>query len=259
MASLERRMIKAELKQRREEGCDVSEIGPRVMAALEAESTQAELSALYDELMDLPIADDFSYSEPSTLEDIRAERPDASRKLDMDWDEEALYDRIYGAWLGRAAGCALGKPVEGWSKERIDDLLERANALPLDNYIPWFERSMPKFTKMSTREHIRYMDRDDDLDFPILGLLALESKGAAMTARTVATVWMDRMPFALVYTAENSAYRNFVMNILPPQSAMYRNPFREWIGAQIRADIFGYVAPGWPEKAAELAYHDASI
>ena len=45
----------------------------------------------------------------------------------------------------------------------------------------------------------------------------------------------------------------------PPESATWRNPYREWIGAQIRVDIFGYVTPGWPEKAAELAYRDASI
>jgi hypothetical protein len=62
-----------------------------------------------------------------------------------------------------------------------------------------------------------------------------------------------------VYTAEDAAYRNFVLGILPPDSAIYRNPFREWIGAQIRADVFGYVAPGWPEKAAELAFRDAAI
>ena len=63
----------------------------------------------------------------------------------------------------------------------------------------------------------------------------------------------------MVCTAEYAAYRNFSMNKLPPESAFYRNPFREWIGAQIRADVFGYVTPGCPEKAAELAFYDASI
>jgi len=37
------------------------------------------------------------------------------------------------------------------------------------------------------------------------------------------------------------------------------NPYMEWIGADIRADPWGYAAPGWPEKAAELAYRDAYI
>ncbi len=67
------------------------------------------------------------------------------------------------------------------------------------------------------------------------------------------------MPFGLTYTAEKVAYRNFTLGIWPPHSALFRNPFREWIGAQIRADIFGYVMPGQPEKAAELAFRDASI
>jgi len=63
----------------------------------------------------------------------------------------------------------------------------------------------------------------------------------------------------LVYTAERIAYRNLVNNLWPPQSATYHNPCREWIGAQIRADIWGYVSPGWPEKAAEFAFRDAAI
>ncbi|MEL7187050.1 MAG: ADP-ribosylglycohydrolase family protein [Pseudomonadota bacterium] len=259
MASLERKLIKAELLQRREEGCDVSEISSRIDAAIMGEIDEAGISSLYDELMALPIDPAFPFVEPSTLDEIQAERPDARRKLDMSWDEETLYDKTYGAWLGRAAGCALGKPVEGWPKKRIDKFLTDANALPLDNYLPFVEKILPGIHRPSTRDNIQFMDRDDDLDFPILGLLALEKKGARMTSRTIAQTWLGRMPYGLVYTAENAAYRNFVQSIWPPQSAEYRNPFREWIGAQIRADIFGYAAPGWPEKAAELAFKDAAV
>ena len=113
--------------------------------------------------------------------------------------------------------------------------------------------------KPSTRGNIECMDRDDDMDFTVLGLLALERKGAALTSRTIANTWGAQMPFGLTYTAEKVAYRNFALGIWPPHSALFRNPFREWIGAQIRADIFGYVMPGQPEKAAELAFRDASI
>jgi ADP-ribosylglycohydrolase len=165
--------------------------------------------------------------------------------------------------LGRAAGCALGKPVEGWPKSRIDGYLKKANALPLDDYIPYIEEGSSDdlygLRKGSTRGNITYMERDDDMDYPVLGLLILEQKGMDFTPRGMATNWLGRMPYQLLYTAESAAYRNFVYNIWPPESAMYRNPYREWIGAQIRADVFGYVTPGWPEKGAELAFRDASI
>ena len=103
------------------------------------------------------------------------------------------------------------------------------------------------------------MDRDDDMDFTVLGLLALERKGAAVSPRTIANTWSAHMPLGLTYTAEKVAYRNFALGIWPPHSALFRNPFREWIGAQIRADVFGYVAPRQPQKAAALAFQDASI
>jgi ADP-ribosylglycohydrolase len=259
MPSLERNLIRAELTQRHEEGCDTTAIADRITAAAESDASDETFVELYDELMALPVDEAFPYEEPSTLEGIRAARPDAPRKLDDASDEGSLYDRIYGGWLGRAAGCALGKPVEGWPKDRIDKFLGNADALPLENYLPFVERVMPDVHKPSTRGNIEYMDRDDDMDFPILGLLALEQKGASTTSRTIAHTWLSAMPFAMLYTAENAAYRNFVLSIWPPASAQHRNPFREWIGAQIRADIFGYVAPGWPERAAELAFRDASI
>jgi hypothetical protein len=70
---------------------------------------------------------------------------------------------------------------------------------------------------------------------------------------------MQNLPILTTFTAERVAYRNFVMGIEPPLSATYRNPYREWIGAQIRADGLAYLAVGRPELAAELAWRDASI
>jgi ADP-ribosylglycohydrolase len=42
-------------------------------------------------------------------------------------------------------------------------------------------------------------------------------------------------------------------------SARVRNPYREWIGAQIRTDVYGWVCPGDPLRAAELAWRDACV
>ena len=261
-SSLERQLIRVELTQRREEGCDVSAIEPRVAAALagDSESADGELfEALYDELDALEVAPSFPYQEPSELDAIRALRPAGPRRMALQLADDEVRDRIHGAWLGRAAGCALGKPVEGWPRKRIDAYLKAAKALPLDDYIPFKEGAIAPQLKSSTRGNIAGMARDDDLDYPILGLLALESKGGEVTPRNLANTWLGRMPYHLVYTAESAAYRNFVNGRWPPESATWRNPYREWIGAQIRADAFGWAAPGWPEKAAELAFRDASI
>jgi ADP-ribosylglycohydrolase len=153
----------------------------------------------------------------------------------------------------------LGKPVEGWPKARIDKYLKDHNIDILDNYLPFDEKVLPGVHKVSTRGNINFMPRDDDMDYVIIGLLALEKRGIKTSARTIANTWVDRLPFNVVYTAEECAYRNFVNSIWPPLSGTHRNPFREWIGAQIRADVFGYVTPGLPEIGAKLAFNDASI
>jgi ADP-ribosylglycohydrolase len=55
------------------------------------------------------------------------------------------------------------------------------------------------------------------------------------------------------------AYVNYLNGIQPPKTALVRNPYREWIGAQIRADFWGWVSPAQPFRAAEFAWRDASL
>jgi hypothetical protein len=44
-----------------------------------------------------------------------------------------------------------------------------------------------------------------------------------------------------------------------PASGSWKNPYREWIGAQMRGAVCGQVAPGNPREAARLAWLDGVV
>jgi len=258
-------LIRGEIVQRRQEGCSVEAIEECVERALRRSDglRGVELYTILCDLESLQPAESFPYVEPSTLDEIRAKRPDGPRRMELNLTDAQMLDRIHGAWLGRAAGCVLGKPVEkGWNKSQIDSYLQFAKALPLNDYIPLVD-GHPEGLKLRdpdcTRGRIHYAARDDDLDFTILGLLIFENYGLDFTSHDVAETWLSRVPYHTVYGAARAAYRNLVNNLWPPESATHHNHYRESVGAQIRADIWGYAAPGWPEKAAKFAFHDAAI
>ncbi|MFQ6096164.1 MAG: ADP-ribosylglycohydrolase family protein, partial [Armatimonadota bacterium] len=166
--------------------------------------------------------------------------------------------------LGRIAGCMLGKPVEGRSRTDINALLEHAGAYPLSDYFPPIDpvpegHRYPRPDSPVLRGNIARGVRDDDTDYTLLGLHIIAEDGRDFTSADVGNQWMAHFPYHCVYTAERVAYRNLVAGLVPPDTARFRNPYREWIGAQIRADLWGYVNPGNPELAAEYAYRDASL
>jgi len=97
------------------------------------------------------------------------------------------------------------------------------------------------------------------ISITILGLHLLERRGVSFTTEDVGSVWLDLLPFNQVYTAERVVYANLVRGLPLPAATTFRNPYREWIGALIRADIFGYVMPGDPTAAARLAVVDAIL
>jgi ADP-ribosylglycohydrolase len=258
-----RDLVSDELDQRRESGYEVAELEPNARAALQA-GDDAALTRLLDELELAPRLADWRYDEPSDADAIVAARGDVPAARTLALDDAGLADRIHAAWLGRCAGCNLGKPFEGMDREPIRDYLERAGAYPLADWVPLLDPLPERYARIadalpSLRGHVRAMPRDDDIDYTILAVLILEQHGFDFNAEDVARSWLERLPFLQVYTAERAAYRNLLHRIAPPETARVRNPYREWIGAQIRADVFGYVSPGDPAGAAELAYADAAL
>ncbi|MEU2772495.1 ADP-ribosylglycohydrolase family protein [Streptomyces sp. NPDC007162] len=174
----------------------------------------------------------------------------------------------HAAWLGRAVGCLLGKPVEKLPLHAIRDLARATGNWPLNRYFtaqgvpaellsahPWNRRSAPT----SLAENIDGMPEDDDLNYPLLNLLLLQRHTRDFTTADVAALWLDELPAGRTFTAERVAYRNLLTGVEPPHTARHRNPFREWIGALIRADAHGWTNPGDPAAAAEQAHRDATL
>lgn len=199
------------------------------------------------------------------LEEIRKSREQGPRNLKLQLSEVELLDRIRGGWLGRSVGCLLGKPVELWTSKMIEDYLSLGKAYPLDNYFPHLKEKIPKPLLFSSEQakwtlgSINGMVRDDDTDYTIMALHTLEENGLDFMPKDVGEQWLSHLPYNSVFTAEKIAYKNLVDGLLPPETATTNNPFSEWIGAQIRADLWGYVSPGMPELAAEFAFRDAIL
>lgn len=256
-----------ELVQRRQSGYEVEDgLADKIRAAVaDGTATPEEAADLYQQLDQTSLTADWEYEEPSALDDIIAAAPEAPAIATPPSGAE-VPDRILAAWLGRCVGCNLGKPVEGhgWNRVKLREYLEEAGAYPLDDYVPVLDPMPERFTfhpswPAATRGRIDSMARDDDLDYTMLGLKILEKYGPGYTSSDVGSEWLQGMPYETVYTAERVAYGNLVTGLVPPETARYRNPYREWIGAMIRADIFGYVSPGNPAGAARLAYPDAAL
>ncbi len=254
-----------EITQLEQEGCETELLRDMLHGVEGASSSYTEgvLTDFFEMARRLRPAPEFGYREPSDLESIRRERPETERwtgEITESW----LRDRLTGAWLGRCIGCMMGKPVEGRSRREIEMLLRTADAWPLEGYFPVIEdvpegiayRPPDDPTLMPNIDHAV---RDDDTDYTVLGLLLVEKHGLQVQPRDIATEWLERLPYLRTYTAERAAMRNFVNDIWPPDSANWMNPYREWIGAQIRADGLAYCAAGDPELAAELCFRDASI
>lgn len=265
-------LVKEEITERTQEGCVVPEYDFLQM-------NEEELEKVYAELEQLTVSENFKFEEPDGLENILAASTGCNYKKEP--ENETLFSSIYGAWLGRIIGCIIGKPYErhpygsgngkldGWEciKLRQEGAGEK---FPPADYISKFskaekEHGLTVGCTESLRENIKYAESDDDIRYLVLGLLVNEKFGNDFTALDIADMWQRFLVPSMTFTAERIAYVNSLT--FPETSAEekikychgHRNPFREWIGAQIRIDHYGYYNAGDPLSAAKAAFNDANL
>ncbi len=260
-----------ELQQLREEGREVSDAVTEQLQRLKADGTVRQIEEFYEHIAALPMSPSFAHVEPDSLADIEAERPAGAGAGRRSVPEAEVRSRIRGGFLGRCIGTLVGTPLQGWTAGAIEKYLLAAGTYPLNGYVPYAaaEAARGEFSIFagpadSLANGTRVLHRDAEagealLGHTVLGLKTLRRCGFDFTTEDVGADWLSSLPYGRSLTAERQAYANLVRGVSPPGTATFFNPFREWIGALVRADVYGYVCPGDPSRASALAWRDARL
>lgn len=221
------------------------------------------LQECIDKIKALPIDGRSAVNEPDDIKSIHKIRPQGPRKIWTSFSEDVYREKLEGALYSRLAGCILGSIVEFWPVDEMEKWAKDCDdAYPPVDY--WSKALKPYNLRYQLSPCSDYtqsgMDGcpvDDDIIYTLLGLLIVEDHGNDFTVDDVATAWEKYLPYAC--TAEKIALNNIKKGIAAKLVGNIDNPANQWIGADIRSDPFAYMAPGSPEKAAQMAYNDAYI
>ena len=163
-------------------------------------------------------------------------------------------ERVYAGVLGKLIGVYLGRPFEGWTYEMLNERFGEINY-----YV---------------HEHlgVPLVVTDDDISGTFTFLRALPDYGNShsITPAQIGQSWLnyiieDRTILwwgGMGNSTEHTAYLRLKEGIPAPRSGskmMNGQVVAEQIGAQIFIDGWAMVAPGDPEKAADLAGRAASV
>ena len=218
-----------------------------------------------DDVQNLPDDQVLQSKEPDDLPGIRRLRPPGARRIWNSLPEDEYRRRLQGAMFSRFAGCTLGSPVELYSLDAMRSWADYVgDQFPPVDY--WSRVDRPNGARYAVslredfgRDKLRQVPSDDDIGYTILGLLILEDCGVEFTRADVARKWHQYLLRDCAHTAERITYDNLSRGVDPAEAGDLGNCDRQLIGADIRCDPWAYAAPGWPEKAAEMAYRDSSL
>jgi ADP-ribosylglycohydrolase len=166
----------------------------------------------------------------------------------------AYAERVYAGVLGKIIGVYAGRPVEGWTYERISEQFGE-----LDRYVP-DTRGAPLVLT------------DDDISGTFTFLRALPDHGnrSDLSPREMGESWLNYLieERTILWwggvgnSSEHTAYMRLKHGIPAPESgsiATNGKTIAEQIGAQIFIDGWGMICPGDPERAADFAHRAGSV
>lgn len=147
----------------------------------------------------------------------------------MKIDKERYKSKLKGCWTGKALGGGIGAPYEG---------------CPYQLHL--------------TKQDI-YLDQgpNDDLELQLLWIIYAEKFGLKLDSAALSVAWQTRIKYDM--DEYGAAMRNMRRGLKPPLTGVVDNWFVDGMGAAIRAEIWGCLAPGNPELAAYFAWQDASV
>lgn len=237
----EEHVIVAAMQAMHNMGYDVSQAEELIDSGLQAfrDDDVAEMSRLYSRVLHLlsrapkdPGHPYWSYRIYDSYEQYR--QAVSFRTYACDIDSSDYWERTHLGWVAQICAGALGTAIEGYKTDNIRRVFGEIRDYP---------RAPNTF--------------NDDITYEIAFLKALEKRGGALSSADIAEQWIALIPAG--WTAEEIALKNIRLGVYPPESGYRSNPYREWIGAQMRGAVCGMVAPGNPELAARLAYMDGVV
>ncbi|SCP97248.1 ADP-ribosylglycohydrolase family protein [Anaerobium acetethylicum] len=163
-------------------------------------------------------------------------------------------EKIYAGVLGKILGVYLGRPVEGWTYEKIDSTF--GEVYNFKNHKTGAPLIVP----------------DDDISGTFVFYRALEDNGydLELTARQIGDTWLNYVIEdktilwwgGLSRSSEHTAYLRLKEGVEAPESGSVElngESMAEQIGAQIFIDTWALVNPNNPERTADLARKAASV
>ncbi len=153
---------------------------------------------------------------------------------EYDVASEDCLRRTHLGWQGQIVAGAIGTAIEGYTTDNIRKVFGEIYDYP---------RTPNTF--------------NDDITYELALLKAVEKCGKAVTSADIAEQWVALVPMG--WSAEEVALANLKLGVFPPMSGYLNNPYREWIGAQMRGVICGQLHPGKPREAARLAWMDGQV
>lgn len=119
-----------EYQQLWDEGFDIGKykkMAVEVPGLPETKESKAIAENLASLMMKEPMRKDYKFYEPCNLEEIKCCRKQSGVALAKGISKTSIRKKIKGAWLGRVAGCLLGKPIEGMKKDELNFFLKETN------------------------------------------------------------------------------------------------------------------------------------